>query len=424
MAQIRFNVKPISDKKMQIRAIFQDGSSQTSKYTGETIPANKVNEKYKYWDSQKQQVRNLEASTSSRINSLLDKWRSLFASYKDDCKRAGERVDIPLFIQSLAGTSILKHDKTNTLYSISQSFLVSIKKTRNNTTYKGYKVLSEQIKKYQDKRKKPVLLSDVNKAFYKDFTLYLISDENNTNASIGRKQGKIMTMITYAIEDLKIKLPDSDYKKRYALKEAKSAKFPLRPEEVATLRAYSPDNAYHAIVLDAFLLACETGLRHSDIIQLQPAHINSQVTDSGIIRFISLTNIKTDNKNNMPLSDHACAVIDKYTIEGSEAPLFKFHHSQAAGKVLKTIFEHLKLNRPCEIITIQGAKTVRANKPLHDIISFHMARNTYITRLLSSNLAPAFVKDNAGHSKIDITMSYYRNDDITRWQETLKILNN
>jgi len=73
---------------------------------------------------------------------------------------------------------------------------------------------------------------------------------------------------------------------------------------------------------------------------------------------------------------------------------------------------------------MQGAKTIREMKPLHDVISFHMARNTYITRLLSSNVAPAFVQANAGHSDIATTMSYFRNDDVLRWQETLKILNN
>lgn len=143
----------------------------------------------------------------------------------------------------------------------------------------------------------------------------------------------------------------------------------------------------------------------------------------GLISVIDLTEMKTDDITTMPLSDKAIRIIDRYTTENKHTPLFAFSKSQAVGQILKAIFKKLELTRPCEIIKKQGARTTREIIPLHDVISFHMGRNTYITRLLAAGLAPVHVKDNVGHSKLDITMGYFRNEDVTRWQATLTILN-
>lgn len=429
MAQIRFNVKPISDTKMQIRAIFQDGKLQKSKYTGETIPANKVKEKYKYWDQDNELVRGLDSS--SRINNLINKWRSAFSQYRDDCKRDNKPIDIVYFIQSLTGTPgstesvSVKNapaEATPPLIPIIKKFLLSIKSTHDAQTRRAYKVLQTQIEKYQAHIGHTIYIKDIDRTWHKHFAQYLIEEELNHNAVINRKQGRLITILSYAIEDLRLQ-PNPDYKKRYNLKETQAPKFPLTSQELATLRTYTTTNPYHRMVLDAFLLACETGLRHSDIIQLKPMHIQTHITPTGIIKYIALTNIKTDKKNNMPLSDQAAAIITTY-FETPPAIGFRFHHSQAAGKVLKIIFQDAKIDRPCEVIRTQGARTIRTQVPLHDIISFHMARNTYITRLLSSGVPAVMVQTNAGHANLNTTMSYFRTDDINRWTETLKHLKN
>ena len=436
MAQLRFNVKPISGKKMQIRAVFQEGNKQKFKNIGYAIPDAKIKGVYKHWDGEKQIVKNLE--NAATINALIGKWKAEFASYRDECKRLNKKPNIEQYINSISGTSKII-EEVPSLVSVMQLFLDSIKATHDNNTLKSYRVIKGKIEKYEAHTGKVILVSMVDKAFYKDFSTYLMQEEKNTNATISRRQGKITTVLTHAIEYLKVTTVNQEYKKVYKLKAPPASKFPLLPEELATLRGYQTENGYHRIILDAFLLACETGLRHSDIMQLKPEHIKSQVTAGGMIRYIALTNIKTDNANDMALSNYATGIIDRYVplIGGAgvaQERVFDFKStrkklkgtgvSQAAGKVLKVIFKAAGLNRPCEVVKMQGAKTIRESKPLCEVISFHMARNTYITRLLSSNLAPAYVKDNAGHSDLKITMGYFRDDNIKRWQETLRILNN
>ena len=238
MAKIRFNLKPIAGNKAQIRAIFQDGTKQHYAYTGETIPTNKIKEEYKYWDAKKQLVRgNLERM--DRINALLNTWRSSFTNYKDDCTRKQAPLDIETFIGSLFGKKIIVD--TPPLLSIFDIFLSNIKATKAPPTYRGYKVIRDQIEKYQEKANKTFSVSDVDEAFYKHFAQYLMATENNGNKSINRKLGKVGTMLRFAINDLKIKTVNLEYSSIPRYKDTRAAKFPLRSEEIATLQAKAKD---------------------------------------------------------------------------------------------------------------------------------------------------------------------------------------
>ena len=418
MASIRFNVKPAANKLLQIRAIFQDGSAQHFKNIGESIPANKLKDGYKYWDGDAQLVRNVESE--DRINTKIQKWKMQFSSYKEECKRLDISPDIPKFIQSLSGKAIISDSPT--LLEVMNTYYNSIKESHAANTYNHYKVLINQVEKFQKEKRRTIYIKDVDRAFHKSFCEFLMKG-GNVNNTILHKQSHFITLLKRAVKELKLKSVCPDFDEPYQIKTTPSIKFPLFPEELATLDAAILSNPLHRIVLDAFLFACETGLRHSDIIQLKYNHISSAVAhDGSIIKFISLHAVKTNKQNNVPLSEKAIKILDRYP-ETDNAVIFKLHYSQSASKILKTIFDDLKLNRICETLKMTGAKTTRAQVPLSSIISFHMARNTYITRLLRSNLAPSYVKDNAGHSDIKVTMGYYRNDDMLRWEETLKILN-
>jgi integrase len=175
-------------------------------------------------------------------------------------------------------------------------------------------------------------------------------------------------------------------------------------------------------VLDAFLFACETGLRYSDIVQLTINHIHTlEMKEGPAIKYLAFTAMKTKKANDMPLSDQAQMILERRGVK--EGKIFPISHSQSASRILKTLFAGAKLNRACELVKLKGPKTEREMVPLSEVISFHMGRNTYITRLLKNNVSASYVKDNAGHSSINITMGYYRDDDIRRWQETLRALN-
>lgn len=423
MATIRFYLNPRANGEAQIIAAFQAGKGNVkTKYLGYNIPSNTVNKKYKYWDEKRQIVKGVPKA--DEINRKISDWKNTFETYKSDCNLSGDAPDMEFIKNQVEGTyiSLAKKNKNSiSILSLIDYSLSQIKKTHDSKTHNAYVVIKHNIEEYEKEIKKPIQLSDIDNKFYKDLAIWLMTDQDNINSTINRKQQRIVTLLKMAVKDMKIRT-DAPYTEKYKLKEGDANKFPLTIDELITLRSYEPDTPYRRMVLDAFLLACETGLRHSDIMQLSAHHIKSEVVGAQIIRIIDLNNIKGSDQNNMALSNYAASIVDRYNVD-PDKPFFNFHYSQTASKTLKVIFEKAKLNRPCPVITIQGSKTEREVFPLHEVINFHTGRNTYITRLFSANLAPVHVQNNAGHSKLDVTMGYYRGDDALRWMETLKILN-
>ena len=72
---------------------------------------------------------------------------------------------------------------------------------------------------------------------------------------------------------------------------------------------------------------------------------------------------------------------------------------------------------------LKGTETIKEMVPLSSIISWHFARNTYISLLLASGVNPIFVQGNVGHSDLKTTMIYSKQNDVTLWKETLKAQN-
>lgn len=429
MASIRFWLNKKKNGTCHIMASFQNGAgTPPTKYTGCSIPATKSGKSdYKHWNKKKQRVRSLEPDEEDQINAKLDAWEGSYKKYLADCSASSQPADIPMFIGSLDGAvksfqQVATRDKVNTFLSVATRFVDSIALTHKGATKSTFNVVIGDIKKFEETTGRTIYISQINGTFYKEFAAFLINTQGNINSTVEKKQKKISRILTFAKEDLKIKLHDES-KKKVKLKKAKAPKFPLRPEELQAIRVYACDTKYKQKVLDAFILACETGLRYSDIVQLRRAHLQSRVTSDGIINIIDLTMIKGSKENSVPVSIYAMDIIDKYgNVDG---PMFTFNKKNPASRVLKEIFaeENLNLDRPCEVVRIKGAETTREIYPLHDVISFHTGRNTFITRLWQAGLSSAYIRDNAGHSDVATTQTYYRDSDTARFQETLRILN-
>ena len=439
MARLKFYMKPLKGGSCHINARFQQGKDILVKFTGYSIPGNKINNEYKYWSKKQSRVKG--HADAAEIYFILDDWQMKYNKYLTDCNLTNTPYN------NLTAVGVVTGAQANTLRApalvdVAEQFRKDMKGEHDIPTSRSYATMIDQITQYQQQLNTTIRITDIDRTFYRRYTLWLIEEHDNINSTIAKKIGRVITVIKYAIEDLKIKGISDDYNIRPNLKEIQASKFPLNDAELSIIRAHTVADPYRRMVLDAFLLATETGLRHSDIQQLQAVHIKSFVVGNGrIIRYIQVSTEKTDKDNTIPLSDRAAEIIDKYLAykdagvkikpasnarshkEMDPRHIFPFHYLQSSTIILKDLFKDAKLVRQCEVVYSQGNDTVKETKPLCDVISFHTARNTYITRLLQNNVAPSFVKDNAGHANISTTMGYFRDEDIKRYLETLEALN-
>ena len=146
--------------------------------------------------------------------------------------------------------------------------------------------------------------------------------------------------------------------------------------------------------LHMYLLACYTGFRISDILDLKWTHINLEANK------IEKIQVKTKNKVTSVITPWVKALLLLYSNGkknvGTDKPLFENPVTS------NTVNLHLKV----------FAKMAGINKTL----SSHTARHTFVNLVATSEKNILTVKTLAGHSKISSTMVYFHDEE--------KIVNN
>ena len=177
----------------------------------------------------------------------------------------------------------------------------------------------------------------------------------------------------------------------------------LEKSELKTLLDKRIDIPRMAQVRDIFAFCCLTGLAFSDVKQLRPEHI---VTDINGLRWIRKTRQKTGNMCNIPLIDKAQAILSRY---GDNA------YCQTHG-VLLPVCSNQKMNVYLkELADICG---------IRKHLSTHTARHTFATLTLASGATIENVAKMLGHSDTKMTRHYARILDSSILQDMQTVAKN
>ncbi len=415
MASILFYARDLKNGTMQVMARFSNGKDIKTAYSGYNLPSAMFGENYKHFVSGKARNHN----NAGKINILIAKWNETFETYIEKCRASFTKPSMSEFktsvLPNIEKWVKLKIDAPK-LIDIANEYYNSVLGILSDGTTGQTLSLIDDLKEYE-KSNLAIYLSSVNEDFYMSFVDFLIA-KGNINSTIMRKITRIKTIMTFAHK--KKYIATHDYIHKPKLKKSKSIKDALRAKELATLWAYIPEKNRERVVLDMFLLSCETGLRHSDIIQLSESHFKPVLGEMGIMQCIELSQEKTSKSIMVSLSNKAISIIDRYN--NGEDKIFPQISSQKMSVKLKDICKHLKLTRMIEISRAKGSQTEKSNKRICDIISFHWGRTTFITRMNNAGMAITDVRDLAGHGNIETTMLYHKgNTGIL--ENALKILN-
>lgn len=370
-----------------------------------------------HWDRKKQESKNCPESTD--INARIASWKTKFNEYSGRYKRGEIDFDLEearTFVT--AGTAAGLGSRKVTLETVAEAFIKDKRRTVNADTISHYETMLGDIKEYETFVSHKHKLKEISTTFYLDYGLYLIEERDNINSTTNRKIGRIRTLMEWAFE--KDLIDTQKYAKTYYFKDHESGRFPLSDDDIQALSEVETDNPYQRNLLDAFLFSCEVGLRVSDLQQLKRHHLQEYKDKDGVINYIDFSQIKGTRANYIPLSNKAMDII------GRQPPgdfVFNFKYSQEVNKELKKLAARAGLDRMVEIVYIKNVTSFREPVKISSVISFHWGRNTCITNLLARGLPAVFVQQNAGHGDIKTTMKYSKQDDVTRWKETLKIQN-
>lgn len=235
-------------------------------------------------------------------------------------------------------------------------------------TYRQQTTALNKLKEY----KSSILFHEITHEFISDLAKYFKVQKKNQPNTIASLMKNIKKYLHCAEKKgIRLQINHEDIKSP----KFKSNRSFLMPDEINKLYKYWESefiNPTHKSVLNRFLFSCFTGLRISDIQNIDQDNI---VGD-----FLVFTTQKTTKLQNIQLNNTARKFIN------NRGPLFDSNYTgEYINRTLKDI---------CKICGIKKR------------VSFHVARHTFATNFIISGGNVTVLQKLLGHSKIEDTMIY------------------
>lgn len=233
-------------------------------------------------------------------------------------------------------------------------------------THRRYKAVLSKLVDFRQE----IYFNELEHAFFAEYKRHLIKIGNKSttiNSNLKAIKRYLRVAEKYGIK-LKIDVDDIIAGSTAGNRTA------LNLDEVKLLMKYYFSEfivPHHQLTLGYFLFSCLTGLRLSDVMNLNRKDISSE------LEFIS---VKTNKNQIIQLNSSALKVV-----KGNKNLFVEFIHPNVMNRQLKDI-----------------ARILGINKRVH----FHVARHTFSTSFLRMGGNVTKLQKLLGHSKLDTTMQY------------------
>ena len=275
---------------------------------------------------------------------------------------------------------------------------------RSVATIKHYRTSRSHLTKFSESIHKRLLIGDFNMQLNDRYIKYLFG-LNMQNNTVGNDLKYLKSFLLWAldtgyhtnVEFRKFKKPTAATDIIYLTKEELDR---LLAEELKTHPKLDR-------VRDLFIFECATGLRFSDLENLNSESIRDN--------FIEITAIKTSGKLRIPITPMARKILDKY--EGS---LPKVLTNQKMNDYLKELCERCGITEPIRQVKFIGNRRVEVVNPKFSLVTTHTARRTFITQSLERGLRPEVIMKITGHKDLKTMMRYVKITENVVAEEMLK----
>jgi integrase len=279
--------------------------------------------------------------------------------------------------------------------------------------YREYCITLNYLKKYAKQKRRKIDFEDINKDFYRDFVKYLQSveivhtkkenkDEKDKPKEPPRKLAN--NTINSKIKKLKSVLNDATeagvntslrYKSAFNLSEDADTIY-LHEKDLDLIYNFDlSENKRLAKVRDLFIIGCWTGLRFSDLNQ-----VNTKNIKNGLLH---VTQQKTEGRVIIPLHPTVIEILSRYNGKPPE-----IISNQKFNEYLKDLCKLVELNEPVKKTITRGGKKETEYKQKWEMVTTHTARRSFATNLYKSGLQSQTIMQITGHKTESAFLRYLR----------------
>lgn len=169
-------------------------------------------------------------------------------------------------------------------------------------------------------------------------------------------------------------------------------------------------NPEHAAVRDAFCFCCCTGLRVSDCSALTWAQVNLTATHP----YINVSARKTTRPIVVELNQFSRAILSRQQIGSGASLVFPAVPNRSRNYILPILAKRAGLGRLVREIRFVGATGTEQLVPVHDAISTHWGRHTFVVHALRLGIPPTVIMAWTGHSSMASMKPYIAIADVAK----------
>ena len=416
---LRFFLKP--NNRVFLRLRWNGGRCETSTALNVFADPSK-------WDVEKQRARintthDIQGRTYSArlINREIDGAIDMVSSYFALCEKENVLPTVSQDKEELAKLTSTKDDsKTPSkelppMKDLFESFKSELRKETNwsDKTHCPYQQIWTNLTKFR-KMKHDVPFSMMDKRFLNDFKSWLLGKEYK-NSTISRRFRCLKTIFSW-LKEQGYEVCDEIFSYKSNLSVPLKNVIYLLHEEVQQFESYKFPSSKNYLdkARDLFCFMCYTSLRYSDLKNLKRAFITNDCID--------MYAQKTKGKLKIPLVNGAKRIMEKYKDNPGEN-VFPVPSSQKLNEYIREAAKEAGLDREVITTTFCGTKRVEKVCKLHEAMSCHAGRRTFICISLSLGIPQTTVMKCTGHSDFDAMRPYIAvsentiRHDLGRWEE-------
>jgi len=271
----------------------------------------------------------------------------------------------------------------------------------SKSTYQKFATLKKHLIAFQESEKTSFDFDTINEDFYRRLNTYFLG-LGHINNTIKKSFKNLNWFLGWVIAKKKIKIEGY---KSFTIKEKGSGGsrhaqniYFLHPEEFLRLFEASILDQSMSKVRDLFCFSCATGLRYSDLRNLNKEDIGD---DS-----LQVITKKGDDPINIPLNDYSREILNKYVDTPNKEALPPISN-QKYNEYLKVLGKLMGLNRKVKRIYYKGSAKKIEEYELWEKLTTHVARKTFITLGIFLGMNSEVLMKITGHKSHEIMQVYY-----------------
>jgi integrase len=258
-------------------------------------------------------------------------------------------------------------------------------------TIKQYRVARLHLESFAKATKFKLSFASMNHVFMEKYEAYLRGQDKRAN-TIGNQVKYVKTFLQWAT--------DYGYNTNMDFRQFKK---PREETEITVLSESDlqkltdldlSENARLERVRDLFLVGCYTGLRFSDLSNLEPESFEGD--------FIRVRTVKTDDLLRIPILPAIVPILEKY---GYQLPKIS---GQKMNDYLKELGQLAQLDGTGKKYEMRNGLRVARTVNKAELLSTHCARRTFITLALKRGVPAATLIEITGHSDLQVMQRYVK----------------